>query len=596
MRITNWLRRLTLPVGRHPLVYHPSYETELAVAEHDHRRGARILAFLSSEGLAPARAVHTPKPPPLAVLRRVHADTYLESVEGPAGLLPILGFTPTTAEHDAYVGFQRIAVGGTLLATKLAVSRGTVALHLGGGFHHAFPDHGQGFCVFNDVAIAIAEQRSTGLEGPIVVIDLDLHDGDGTRAIFADDPAVHTFSIHNHDLGSTEAEGSTSVALGDEVEDGAYLRAVETRLPPVLDRVRPGLVFYLAGTDPAADDRLGNWRITPRGMLDRDRFVLSQVRERDRKPAVVVLLAGGYGRSAWSYSARFLSWILTGGKVLEPPSTEELTLERYRLLARRVRPPELLRDSSEGWGLGDEDVLGSLTDHGRSQRLLGYYSKDGIELALERYGFLDRLRGLGFERLSLDCDLDDESGQTLRIFAEPGREAPIMELRVRRDAGTVPGMELVRVEWLMLQNPRKQFRDESERLPGQRHPGLGLYRDVIALLVMLCERLGLDGIVFSPSHYHLAVQSRRHLWFLDPLDEARFRSMRNALGDLPLSRATRVVHDGHLVDERTNEPAGWIPAPRVLPVSDRLKQKVGSEDYEKRVAASMSDFSFRVTS
>jgi len=596
VKVTDWLRRLTQPAGRHPLVYHPSYETELAVAEHDPRRGARILAFLSSEGLAPARAVRTPEPVPLAVLRRVHVDAYLASVEDPTGLLPILGFTPTTAQRDAYVDFQRIAVGGTLLATRLAVSRRTVVFHLGGGFHHAFSDHGQGFCVFNDVAAAISEERSRGLEGPVLVIDLDLHDGDGTRAIFADDPAVHTFSIHNHDLGSTEAEGSTSVALGDEVEDRTYLRAVETRLPSVLDRVRPGLVFYLAGTDPAADDRLGNWRITSRGMLERDRFVLSRVRERDRGPAVVVLLAGGYGRSAWSYSARFLSWVLTGGKVLEPPSTEELILDRYRRLAHRLRSQERVRDSSDDWELSEEDVLGSLTDHGRTGRLLGYYSRDGFELALERYGFLDRLRARGFERLSLDCDFDDESGQTLRIFAEPGREGPLMELRVRRDATTTAGMELVRVEWLMLQDPRRSFDGDHPRLPGQRHPGLGVMRDVVAFLVILCERLGLDGIVFSPSHYHLAVQSQRHLRFLDSLDEARFRSMREALRDLPLSRGTHVVHEGRLVDAHTGEPARWIPAPRVFPVSDRLKQKVGNEDYEERVAALMSDFSFRVTS
>jgi acetoin utilization deacetylase AcuC-like enzyme len=596
VRVADWLRRWTGPAARHPLVYHPAYETELAVAEHDHRRGARILAFLSSEGLAPARIVHTPQAAPLAVLRRVHTDAYLEAVEDPKGLLPILGFTPTTAQRDAYVDVQRIAVGGTLLATRLAVSRPTVAVHLGGGLHHAFSDHGQGFCVFNDVAIAISEERSGGFGEPVLVIDLDLHDGDGTRAVFADDPTVHTFSIHNHDLGSTEAEGSTSVALGDGVEDGTYLRAVQAHLPPVLDGVRPGLVLFLAGTDPAADDRLGNWRITPRGMLERDRFVLSQVRERDPRPALVVLLAGGYGRSSWSYSARFLSWILTGGEVLEPPSTEELTLESYRRLARRLRPQELVRGSSDDWELGDEDVLGSLTGHQRSGRWLGYYSRDGIELALERYGFLDQLRARGFERLSIDCDFDDESGQTLRIFAGPGRKGPLLELRVRRDATTAPGFELVRVEWLMLQDPRRSFRGDHEQLPGQKHPGLGLLRDVIALLVMLCERLGLDGIVFLPSHYHLAVQSQRHLRFLEPSDEARFRAMRDALGDLALSRATHVVHEARLVDTRTGGPARWVPAPRVLPVSDRLKQRVGNRDYEERVASLMSDFSFRVTS
>jgi acetoin utilization deacetylase AcuC-like enzyme len=596
VRLTERLRHWFRPAGRNPLVYHPAYESELAVSDHDPRRGARILAFLSAEGLAQTRNVHAPDPAPLAALRRVHDDAYLERIEAPPGLLPILGFTPTAAQRDAYVDFQRTAVGGTLLATSLAASRRTVALHLGGGFHHAFSDHGQGFCVFNDIAVAIREERSRGRHEPVLVIDLDLHDGDGTRAIFADDSTVHTFSIHNHDLGSTEASGSTSVALGDGVGDDAYLRAVETHLPPVVDAVRPGVVFFLAGTDPAADDRLGNWRITPQGMLERDRFVLTTVREQDETSAVVVLLAGGYGRSAWSYSARFLAWILTGGDRLEPPSTEEMTLEHYRRLARHLHPQELLRGSSDDWELTEEEVLGPLTGHRGAGRLLGYYSRDGVELALERYGFLDRLRARGFERLSLDCGFDDETGQTLRIFGEPGLEGPLLELRVRRDTATVPGMELVGIEWLMLQDPRKSFGGGRERLPGQTHPGLGLLRDVIALLIMLCERLSLDGIVFSPSHYHLAVQSQRHLRFLDPRDEARFRAMREALEDVPLARATHLVDEGHLHDERTGEPARWVPAPRILPVSDRLKERVGSAGYEERVAASMSDFSFRVTS
>jgi hypothetical protein len=172
----------------------------------------------------------------------------------------------------------------------------------------------------------------------------------------------------------------------------------------------------------------------------------------------------------------------------------------------------------------------------------------------------------------------------------------LAELCVRRDHATAPGLELLRVEWLMLQDPRRSFRNDSERLPGQTHPGLGLYRDVIALLIMLCERLELDGIVFTPSHYHLAVQSQRHLRFLDPADEARFRSMRNALGDLPLSRATRRVDDGRVLDERTGEPVTWVPAARVLPVSERMKRVVGDDDYERRVGALMDDFSFRVAS
>lgn len=579
--------------GNSTIVYHPEYGTELAIPEHDHERARRILTFLLSEGVASQRMVHRPDAAPLAALRRVHTDEYLASLEHPAALLPVVGFPTTSAQRDTFVETHKLAVGGTMLATRMALSRTGIALHLGGGFHHASSDRGSGFCVFNDVAVAIAEQRARGFQAPILVVDLDLHDGDGTRAIFANDPTVHTLSIHNRDLGPTEAQGSTSVALGDGVRDAEYLEALERHLVPVLAEVRPGLVLYLAGTDPAADDRLGNWSATARGLLARDRFVLSRVRGKGCNAALVVLLAGGYGRSAWRYSARFFAWVLGGGEI-EPPPTEELTLARYRGLSRTLSAEDVVRDRGDGWELTDEDVLGSLPGHARSSRLLGYYSKHGIELALERYGLFERLRALGFEWLRVELDLDDHAGQTIRVFGESDRDEPLMELRVRRDGTTAPTMALLRVEWLMLQNPRAAFTSERARLPGQNHPGLGMLKDVVAVLIVLCERVGLDGIVFSPSHYHLAAQSPRRLRFLDPVDEARFRSMRAALGALPLVEAVDAVEAGRVVDDRTGGSVRWQPAPMVLAVSDRMRRSVESTIYENQVAAAMADLPFRL--
>ncbi|MDX1389624.1 MAG: histone deacetylase [Acidobacteriota bacterium] len=258
----------------------------------DSERGKRILTFLASEKLLPRRRLHRPEPASLRFLGRVHPDRYLESLQETAALLPVLGFDVDEAGHDAFLDAHRAMAGGTALATRLAFSKGGIAVNLGGGFHHAQADRGQGFCVFNDVAAAIAAERDRGMKEPVLVVDLDLHDGEGTRAIFANDETVHTFSIHNRHLGPIDAVASTSIELGENVDDTTYLETLREQLPGVVERTRPKLVFYLAGVDPAADDLMGNWDISAEALLERDRFVAREVRA-GRETGLVVVLAGG---------------------------------------------------------------------------------------------------------------------------------------------------------------------------------------------------------------------------------------------------------------------------------------------------------------
>ena len=235
----------------------------------------------------------------------------LHSLEDPGALTPVLGFRLDAREADRFLCFQRLTCGGTLRAARSALYRRQVMVNLGGGLHHAEADRGSGFCVFNDVAVAIRSLRRQGFDRPILVIDLDLHDGDGTRAIFADDATVHTFSIHNRDLGQANAVADTRLALGSGVEDRQYLEAVRGHLPPVFADFKPGLVFYLAGSDPGVDDKLGDWRITLDGLLARDRLVMELVRPfAGNGPTIptVILLAGGYGPLAWRHGAALFSW------------------------------------------------------------------------------------------------------------------------------------------------------------------------------------------------------------------------------------------------------------------------------------------------
>lgn len=565
-------------------VYSRRYQLELPGATYDSRRGERILTFLDSTGLLGSRAVHRPEPATFRHLRRVHSDEYLDSLNDPAALTPAVGFQLEEEAADRILDTQRLMAGGTLLASRLALSQG-IGINLGGGLHHAFASRGERFCVFNDIAVAIAELRASAFQGRILVIDLDLHDGDGTRSLFAQDATVHTFSIHNQTNGSTDAVEATVVELPGSVEDAAYLGAVKTRLPPVLETFRPDLVFYLAGSDPAADDQIGNWKISAAGMLERDRFVAACVREGARRLPLAIVLGGGYGLNAWRYSARFFSTLLNRGKALEPPTTEEITLLRYRQLAREIAPHELTGEPSEGdWGLTADDILPGMAAVHRPRRLLGYYSLQGMELTLERAGLLDRIRAMGYSNPAVEFELDNPAGDTVRLYGDADKTELLIEGRVRIDRATVPDAALLRIEWLLMQNPRARFTPQRPRLPGQKHPGLGVLPDVMALLIVSCDRLGLDGLLFVPSHYHTANQGRKYLRFLNPADEAFMRALEKALAGLPLPEATHAVEQKRVVSRRTGRFVPWRSMPMVFPVTERLQEKISGPEFEKQVA------------
>jgi acetoin utilization deacetylase AcuC-like enzyme len=571
--------------------YHESYALELEHPVLDSKRALRILYFLEAEKLLHRGDLQQARAISLASLRRVHTDRYLESLQDPGKLRSVLGYEIPPRLQDELLRSHRTMVDGTVRATCLVADRGGIAINLGGGFHHARADAGEGFCFFNDIAVAVEELRRNGRDRRVLVIDLDLHDGDGTRAIFAGDSDVHTLSIHNRDLASTAAVASTSIALGNDVEDALYLETLRATLPDLLQEFRPELVFFLAGCDSAADDRLGNWRISSAGMLERDLYVMAQLKACPGAPPVVILLGGGYGRGAWRYSARFFARLLSSDDSIKPPVTLHLPLSRDRHYLRLLEDPPATEPQEESWALTEED-LGQI---GLARpRFLGAFSRHGIEMALERFGLLDRLRARGFRELKVEVDVSDPMGHTLRILS--GREAPqvIVELRLRRDRATLAGHDLLSVEWLRLQDVGTPFRAQRPLLPGQEHPGLGLLQDVAALLILGVERLGLDGLTFVSEHYHLAAQASPQTHFLDPREEARFQAAQQALRGLGLHEASKAVAEGRVVDRRTGEAYRWCPARLVRPVSPELKKRFESEIRRRAVAAASLDYDFKL--
>jgi acetoin utilization deacetylase AcuC-like enzyme len=226
-------------------------------------------------------------------LLSVHTARYVDAfTDGSlnAGELRRLGFpwSPELVERSYRT------VGGTLAAARFALDEG-VAMNLAGGTHHAFPDRGEGFCVFNDVAIAIRALQSEGRIQRAAIIDLDVHQGNGTNAIFAGDERVFTFSMHGRrNYPFAKVPGSLDVELEDGCTDDDYLALLSDALPGVIASAQPDLVIYLAGADAHEGDRLGRLRLTSAGLARRDVIVLEAAREVGLPVAVTI--AGGYGR------------------------------------------------------------------------------------------------------------------------------------------------------------------------------------------------------------------------------------------------------------------------------------------------------------
>lgn len=556
-------------------VHSRRYSIDLATPVADLRRGERILSFLDREGILHHGDLHRTRRVSMRKLLDVHDESYLRSLETVEGLSRVAGFPVGEGQIDEILLAGRSMVGGTVLAARLALRDRNVQVNLGGGLHHAMRDRGQGLCMFNDLAVAIRHVRRRGFSGPILVVDLDLHDGDGTRVLFADDPTVHTYSVHNRTLVSDEAVEATTLELGAGVDDDTYLEVLRRTLPPLLERFAPELVFYLAGSDPAFDDRIGDWSITPEGMIERDRFVMESLRPpRSRRP-VVITLGGGYGHHAWRYSARFMAWLATG-RWIEPPATADLPITTYRRLARLLSEPVFTASPStrdeEDWGLSAEDLPGPAPL--QQQRLFGRFTVHGVELALERLGFFDRIRALGHEHLHLEAELDHPLGQTLRLVSmHPDREV-LIELRGRIDRQIVPEATVLLVEWLLSQNPAAEFSVQRPVLSGQRHPGTGLLRDIASLLILACEQLGLDGVAYVPTHVALAVQSNTLVWFVDPAAGARFRAAIQAVDTLPFREQVRLLEAGLVRDLDSGEAFRWEPTPVVVPVQPRFRHRL----------------------
>ncbi|MFH1681031.1 MAG: histone deacetylase [Candidatus Eisenbacteria bacterium] len=246
---------------------------------------------LIREGACVPEDFAEPEPPARADLLLVHTPAYV-------GDLDDARLTPRTFRSELPVNRKvidafRLAAGGSSLAARIASERG-VGVHLGGGFHHAFPDHAEGFCYVNDVAVAARTAQRDGLAGKVLVVDLDLHQGNGTAVVFQSDDSVFTFSMHQENNYPVKERSDLDVGLADGTSDEEYLERLRETLPRLREKERPDLVVYVAGADPYEEDQLGGLSVTMPGLRERDRFVLETFVPNG--VPVAVTLAGGYAR------------------------------------------------------------------------------------------------------------------------------------------------------------------------------------------------------------------------------------------------------------------------------------------------------------
>jgi acetoin utilization deacetylase AcuC-like enzyme len=287
------------------IVYAARYHIDIGLHVFPTEKYARVAGrFVGDEPTSVA--VIEPEPATWPQLALVHTAEYLTKMLDGTMTPEDIGQLELPWSTAMVEGF-RLMVGGTILAARIACGmphddrRGGsrtapttgVVCHIGGGLHHAFPNHGEGFCPFNDVAVAARVLQSRGVER-IAIVDLDVHHGNGTAFIFESEPRVFTFSMHQqHNYPLWKPRGSLDIGLPDGANDATYLHELEQALPRVMAH-EPQCVFDLAGADPYEDDQLGGLRLTKEGLRRRDRMVIETVRAAG--VPLVVTLAGGYAR------------------------------------------------------------------------------------------------------------------------------------------------------------------------------------------------------------------------------------------------------------------------------------------------------------
>lgn len=541
--------RRWLAWDRHlPIWYDPDYRLPLSAFGKrtglDPRRADLVAWYLLDRGWVARENLRTPTRVRYEDLARVHSPEYLESLAAPAALARVFGIDPWGVPVDELLNCVRLGCGGTLAAAAAAIERSGPAVNLMGGFHHAGPNWGAGLCAVNDIAVAIATLRHEGFAGRVAVLDLDAHPPDGTAACLRDDRKTWIGSLSGSSSGLIP--GADETVLPPRCGDDEYLGALERllgRMPP------PDLAFVIAGGDVLADDHLGHLGLTLDGARRRDLRVAEVLRGRGS----VWLPGGGYHPRAWRVlagTALALSHrtqlAISDGR--DPMAARFARLARYIDAAPGKMTPEL--------SFEDVEVELGLRAAPERRVLLGTYTLEGMEYALFRYGVLTFLERRGYGNLRVEFGTGSSGGERVTVYGEAdGQTHTLIECVMERQV--LEERPALYVHWLALRDPRARFSERRPQFPGQDAPGLGVAREIMEMILLAGQRIGVDGVAFTPAWYHTAYVARGRFRFAQPERQGQFEAMVRDLAGFGLEAVSRAFADGRV---RCNgEPVKWDP-------------------------------------
>ena len=556
--------------------HHHSFRLPLTalggVTGFEPRRADLVLWFLADFWAIDESMLKKPRRVRYRDLARVHTAAYLESLSQPRTLARIFAVDESDVQVDEALNTVRFACGATVQAAQSQLKKGGMALNLFGGFHHASPDSGGGFCAVNDIAVAVAVLREEGFRGQVVVLDLDAHPPDGLAASFQTDPAVWVGSLSGESWGPLEGVDETVLPRGSG--DVTYLRALDG----LLERMpRADFAFVIAGGDVLADDRLGKLALTLEGIRQRD----LRVSEALRGVPSVWTAGGGYGQQSWKVLAG--TGLVVTCRSGEPiPSDYDPMRARFSWVATKLSRERL--EGSDGLSAKDlEEALGLRPPD--AQRLLGFYTADGIEYALSHYGVLPHLRRLGFRQLEVSIEAV-AMGEAVRVHGTyQGERHLLIEYVLERRR--VAGHDVLYVHELELRNPKARFTSRRPQLPGQDAPGLGLSREMGWAFARIARRLGLDGVAYRPAWFHTAYSGRYHFVFADPKRQGRFEAIQRDLRHVPLLQITQAAAEGRL--RMNGEPYTWEADEMVFWLAKGVLDEATVADERERVRFTIAE-------
>jgi acetoin utilization deacetylase AcuC-like enzyme len=275
------------------LVYHEGYDLRLGQHVFQSQKFGMVRDLVLAEHIAEPADILAPEPATDEDILLVHTREWVDKLKQDTLSASERMRLEIPYSEPAVRGFW-LAAGGSILAARCALKDG-FGFNIGGGFHHAFPGHGEGFCMIHDVAIAIRRLQSDGTLRKVLIVDTDVHQGNGTAAIFANDPDVFTLSLHQeNNYPEPKPPSDLDVNLADGTGDEKYLELLDKALAEALRRFAPEMIFYIAGADPYREDQLGGLWLSISGLQDRDALVFAEARLRGLP--VAVAFAGGYAR------------------------------------------------------------------------------------------------------------------------------------------------------------------------------------------------------------------------------------------------------------------------------------------------------------